>query len=50
MKDVGVFVFILAVIGLILGAIGVAQSRAQNIVAWGVVAVSLGLALASWPG
>lgn len=39
------FMFALALVGLILFAVGVVQSRFASVVAWGGVAVSAALAL-----
>jgi hypothetical protein len=50
MKDPNVFVLVLALLGLILGAIGVVMTKFVDVVPWAVVAVSTGLALAAWPG
>lgn len=41
--------FVLALVGVILGVVVLVQSRATNLLAWGVIAVGLAGVLVWWP-
>lgn len=48
-EDLGVFVLVFALLALVLGAIGVVQSKLQSVVAWGLMAAAVALTLVAWP-
>jgi hypothetical protein len=42
--------FVLALVGAILAGVVIVQTRATSLLAWGLLATSLAVAFAFWPG